>query len=184
MLPCSKPGHLYCIDLESYNAGVPYADSFYVQTHYCMTSVPEGGSNLRVYSQVKYRKSVWGLVKGELNNIDFNSSITKLNEKKKTGKSKIYIDYFTGFIEKNCYAGMEDYLRHLIKALSVECEESNLGVEIKRKARRRRRLTGATTSPVVADHLQSPHQAVAADLPRVYSNNGEKKKENIFFLRY
>ncbi|XP_066997865.1 protein Aster-B isoform X2 [Anabrus simplex] len=64
MLPCSKPGHLYAIDVESTNAGIPYADSFYVTTHYCLSRVGENESCLAVYSQIKYKKSVWGLVKG------------------------------------------------------------------------------------------------------------------------
>ncbi|XP_025601796.2 protein Aster-B-like [Athalia rosae] len=141
MLPCSRPGHLYCIDIESTNAGIPYADSFSVHTHYCMTSSTDGETNFEVYSQIKYKKSVWGLVKS--------------------------------FIEKNCYAGLEEYFSSLIKALSVECEEGNVGVGLKRKTRRRRRLTGAAatlqTHPV--DHLQSSHQAVTTDLPQVYNNN-------------
>ncbi|XP_046427747.1 protein Aster-B isoform X3 [Neodiprion lecontei] len=142
MLPCSRPGHLYCIDIESNNAGIPYADSFSVHTHYCMTSSTEGETNLAVFSQIKYKKNVWGLVKS--------------------------------FIEKNCWAGLEEYFGSLVKALSVESEEGNVGVGLKRKARRRRRLTGAGASLQAhpTDHLQSCHQAVTADLPRVYNNNG------------
>ncbi|XP_015524973.1 protein Aster-B isoform X1 [Neodiprion pinetum] len=141
MLPCSRPGHLYCIDIESNNAGIPYADSFSVHTHYCMTSSTEGETNLAVFSQIKYKKNVWGLVKS--------------------------------FIEKNCWAGLEEYFGSLVKALSVESEEGNVGVGLKRKARRRRRLTGAGASLQAhpTDHLQSCHQAVTADLPRVYNNN-------------
>lgn len=66
MLSCSKPGEMYVIEVESSNAGVPYADSFYIATHFCLT---RGAHNfeatLSVYCQIKYRKSVWSLVKGK-----------------------------------------------------------------------------------------------------------------------
>lgn len=64
MNPCSKAGQLYSIDVESLNAGVPYADSFYVCVHYCLQKVSETHSSLLMFVQVKYKKSVWGLVKG------------------------------------------------------------------------------------------------------------------------
>lgn len=36
MRECSKPGELYSIDVDSVNAGIPYADSFMVIIHYCL----------------------------------------------------------------------------------------------------------------------------------------------------
>lgn len=64
MLPCSKPGEIYAIEIEACNAGIPYADAFYVTTHYCLTRGKDPGtSTIAVYCQIKYRKSVWGLVK-------------------------------------------------------------------------------------------------------------------------
>lgn len=68
MLPCSRPGHLYCIDVESINAGIPYADSFSVLTHYCMSNISENETSLTVYSQIKYKKSVWGFMKSKFQN--------------------------------------------------------------------------------------------------------------------
>lgn len=65
MLPCSTPGHLYCIDVEATNAGIPYADSFSILSHYCMTSVSENETTLAVYSEMKYKKNVWGLAKSK-----------------------------------------------------------------------------------------------------------------------
>ncbi|GLV31450.1 GRAM domain containing 1B [Carabus blaptoides fortunei] len=64
MLPCSRPGHLYSIDVETVNAGIPYADSFYVTVHYCIQRISDVESHFSVFAQIKYRKSVWGLVKG------------------------------------------------------------------------------------------------------------------------
>lgn len=63
MLPCSKPGELYSIDVEAVNSGIPYADSFYITTHYCLNKVGENETSFSVFSNVKYKKSVWGLVK-------------------------------------------------------------------------------------------------------------------------
>ncbi|XP_065170419.1 protein Aster-B isoform X2 [Atheta coriaria] len=64
MIPCSKAGRLYSIDAETVNAGVPYADSFCVLVHYCIHRVSENQTSIAVYGQIKYKKSVWGLVKG------------------------------------------------------------------------------------------------------------------------
>lgn len=65
LLSCSKPGEMYAIEVESTNAGIPYADSFYIATHFCLTRGSHNGETLlAVYCQIKYRKSVWGFVKG------------------------------------------------------------------------------------------------------------------------
>ncbi|KAG5861896.1 hypothetical protein JTB14_007495 [Gonioctena quinquepunctata] len=64
MLPCSKAGQLYSIDLDAMNAGIPYADSFFVSFHYCLEKVSDTSSSMKVFAQIKYKKSVWGLVKG------------------------------------------------------------------------------------------------------------------------
>lgn len=37
MRDCSKPGQLYSIDVSAVQGGIPYADSFYVTQHYCMS---------------------------------------------------------------------------------------------------------------------------------------------------
>lgn len=63
MLPCSKPGQLYSIDVESLNAGIPYADSFSVLSHYCLKSVSENETCLTIYSKMHYKKSVWAIAK-------------------------------------------------------------------------------------------------------------------------
>ncbi|XP_056647919.1 protein Aster-B-like isoform X1 [Diorhabda sublineata] len=114
MNPCSKAGHLYSIDVESLNAGVPYADSFYVFVHYCLQKVSENQSSLQMFAQVKYKKSVWGLVKG--------------------------------MIERNAYSGIEDYGAHLTRALHAEGDDSI--PEIKRKAKRKRRINSSTRGTI------------------------------------
>lgn len=76
MLPCSKPGELYAVDAKSVNAGVPYADSFYVTTHYCISRASESKSCLAVYAQVKFKKSLWVFVKSKYEskyNVNSNS---------------------------------------------------------------------------------------------------------------
>ena len=64
------------------NAGIPYADSFYVELSYCLSNVGseyntlaggnwktktniEHGSQLVVFASIKYKKTVWGLVKSK-----------------------------------------------------------------------------------------------------------------------
>ncbi|CAG9858589.1 unnamed protein product [Phyllotreta striolata] len=108
MNPCSKAGELYSIDIESLNAGVPYADSFFVCVHYCIQKVSETHSSIVMYVQVKYKKSVWGLVKG--------------------------------MIERNCYAGIEDYAAHLTRALRAEAGDEGIPESKKRSRARKRRI--------------------------------------------
>ncbi|KAF5270412.1 hypothetical protein FQR65_LT05600 [Abscondita terminalis] len=104
MLPCSKAGSLYAIDVEAINSGIPYADTFLVNSHYCLKKISETQTSLHVYAQIKYKKNVWGLVKG--------------------------------FIEKNCWLGLEDYFKSLGKSIYAESEE--IIPAVKRKSRRRR----------------------------------------------
>lgn len=84
MRTCSKPGQLYSIDATSVNSGeftssikdqetltnlcfllgIPYADSFCVHTHYCMRKTADDSTMMSVHAQIKYKKSVWGVIKG------------------------------------------------------------------------------------------------------------------------
>ncbi|XP_052804173.1 protein Aster-B-like isoform X2 [Mya arenaria] len=66
----SQPGVMYLIDAECTPLGIPYSDAFYVMNRYCLTRVSKGKCRLRVTSEVKYRKSLWGVVK---NMIERNS---------------------------------------------------------------------------------------------------------------
>lgn len=126
MLPCSRPGQLYAIDIESVNAGIPYADSFSVWVHYCIEKVADKESQLVVYAQIKYRKSVWGLVK----------STQQPNTRHNNLNNPFVI--ILGLIEKNCWSGLEEFFNSLAKSLHLECEEIIHPV-VKRKARRRRK---------------------------------------------
>ncbi|XP_071454915.1 protein Aster-B-like [Hetaerina americana] len=212
MLPCSRPGYLYSIDVEAHNSGIPYSDSFYCFTHFCLSraatvevkgpgvgsewqppslgcsSTSGGGGTpspppasstpiqhgapppappqeapttpgvappspttppspvpprspshnhhhasphsssciLSIFTQIKYKKSVWGLVKS--------------------------------IIEKNSWSGLEEFYQSLVAALQLECEKMlsrgglavvhsgspgvNMAVGGKRKARMRRRRHG------------------------------------------
>ncbi|CAH1797342.1 unnamed protein product [Owenia fusiformis] len=72
----SKPGIIYVVDCEVANQGIPYADSFYVVQRYCITRVLNHKCRLRITSEIKYKKYVFGLVK---NFIDKNT-IAGLND--------------------------------------------------------------------------------------------------------
>ncbi|XP_023212269.1 GRAM domain-containing protein 1B-like isoform X1 [Centruroides sculpturatus] len=63
LLKQSKPGHMYIIDCDVVNTGIPYSDTFSVKSFYCLTRVSNRHSRLRVHGYVHYKKSVWGLVK-------------------------------------------------------------------------------------------------------------------------
>ena len=59
------PGSIYLVDQETHNTGIPYAESFYVGVHFCIAKVAKNSTRLAVYGAVKYKKTVWGLVKSE-----------------------------------------------------------------------------------------------------------------------
>lgn len=59
----SRPGQQYIIDIEVANAGIPYADSFYVTSHFFLTRITDNESRMSVIATIKYKKTVWGLVK-------------------------------------------------------------------------------------------------------------------------
>jgi hypothetical protein len=121
MLNISRPGRIYVIEVEANNAGIPYADSFFIQNHVCLLKVSESQSRLCIFTQIKYRKSVWGLVKG--------------------------------FIEKNTWAGVDDFYSSLTRALLAEAEALLAGEATsapgKRKSRivRHRRSRGHHLTP-------------------------------------
>nr|XP_017032979.1 serine-rich adhesin for platelets isoform X9 [Drosophila kikkawai] len=105
MRECSKPGELYSIDVNSVNAGIPYADSFSVLIHFCLARTVDDHTMLSIHTQIKYKKSIWGVVKG--------------------------------FIEKNTWAGLEDFFGAQLHALQSEtCIPPAKG-----KGRRPRRAT-------------------------------------------
>jgi len=107
----SSPGRIYNVDVETTNADIPYADTFYVETHYCIVKVGEGESLLTVLCDIKYKKAPWGLVRS--------------------------------FIEKNCWAGIEEHYQALAGSLDREVEvrllEAEPGVEGKGKKVGRKR---------------------------------------------
>ncbi|EDW63954.2 uncharacterized protein Dvir_GJ10381, isoform F [Drosophila virilis] len=112
MRECSKPGELYSIDVNSVNAGIPYADSFSVLIHFCLARTVDDHTMLSVHAQIKYKKSIWGVVKG--------------------------------FIEKNTWAGLEDFFGAQLHALQSEtCIPPAKG-----KGRRPRRGTSTQARPM------------------------------------
>ena len=65
LLDISRPGDMYAVNADVSNAGIPYADTFYVAIHYCLLRCGHKQSRLVVHAQIKYKKSVWGIVKSE-----------------------------------------------------------------------------------------------------------------------
>ncbi|XP_055007071.1 protein Aster-C isoform X2 [Boleophthalmus pectinirostris] len=59
----SREGQYYLVDSEVYTHDVPYHDYFYTQNRYYIISISKRKCRLRVYTDVKYKKQPWGLVK-------------------------------------------------------------------------------------------------------------------------
>ncbi|CAH0720256.1 unnamed protein product, partial [Brenthis ino] len=66
MNKCSRPGALYSIECTSENAGIPYADYFSVQAHYCLRRAAPDATALVLCGHVRYKKTMWPLVKAFL----------------------------------------------------------------------------------------------------------------------
>jgi len=63
MYPESRPGQFYLIDTECVNGGIPYGENFYVVNRFCIARISSSKCRLRITSQIKYRKNVWGIIK-------------------------------------------------------------------------------------------------------------------------
>ncbi|XP_077591739.1 protein Aster-C isoform X2 [Stigmatopora nigra] len=59
----SREGEYYLVDSEVYTHDVPYHDYFYTQNRYQIKSHSKRKCRLKVYTDVKYKKQPWGLVK-------------------------------------------------------------------------------------------------------------------------
>uniref|UniRef100_UPI0037E73226 protein Aster-C isoform X2 n=1 Tax=Semicossyphus pulcher TaxID=241346 RepID=UPI0037E73226 len=59
----SRDGHYYLVDSEVFTHDVPYHDYFYTQNRYYIIRTSKRKCRLRVYTDVKYKKQPWGLVK-------------------------------------------------------------------------------------------------------------------------
>ncbi|XP_042231362.1 protein Aster-B-like isoform X3 [Homarus americanus] len=76
----SKHGEIYTVDAEACNAGIPYADSFFVSNHWCLTRESATETRISVWSQVKYKKNVWGFMKGVIDKNAYNGVENLLND--------------------------------------------------------------------------------------------------------
>ncbi|XP_066555168.1 protein Aster-C isoform X2 [Amia ocellicauda] len=59
----SREGQYYMVDAEVYTHDVPYHDYFYTLNRYCIIRSSKRKCRLRIYTDVKYKKQPWGLVK-------------------------------------------------------------------------------------------------------------------------
>ncbi|XP_064104679.1 protein Aster-B-like [Macrobrachium nipponense] len=78
--PFSKHGEIYTVDAEACNAGIPYADSFFVSNHWCLTRESATETRISVWSQVKYKKNVWGFMKGVIDKNAYTGVESLLND--------------------------------------------------------------------------------------------------------
>ncbi|XP_068239051.1 protein Aster-C-like [Palaemon carinicauda] len=68
----SQVGQCYVVATEVVNNGIPYADSFSVYCHYCLIKEPDGRTRITVWTLVKYKKPIWGVVKSMLEKNAYN----------------------------------------------------------------------------------------------------------------
>ncbi|XP_072306943.1 protein Aster-C [Eucyclogobius newberryi] len=59
----TREGQYYLVDCEVYTHDVPYHDYFYTHNRYYIISNSKRKCRLRVYTDVKYKKQPWGLIK-------------------------------------------------------------------------------------------------------------------------
>ncbi|XP_054167370.1 protein Aster-C-like [Oppia nitens] len=95
----SSAGIYYTIKSEAANEGVPYCDTFSMHSLYCLTSETQNMTKVKVYSNVIFKKNVWGL------------SLMKST------------------IEKNSFQGITDFCADVTKQLPQWIKmENNLGI--------------------------------------------------------
>lgn len=63
ILANSKPGEAYVVEFEATNSGIPYADAFSIASHYCLRKEDENKTRIGVWGNIKYKKTLWGLIK-------------------------------------------------------------------------------------------------------------------------
>ncbi|XP_040575774.1 protein Aster-B isoform X3 [Lepeophtheirus salmonis] len=59
----SRPGYYYMIDVDTVNRGIPYADSFYVTSFFCLSRISDNESRVTIKSTINFKKTVWGILK-------------------------------------------------------------------------------------------------------------------------
>ncbi|XP_071439697.1 protein Aster-B-like [Hetaerina americana] len=159
MLPCSKPGQLYSMDMCAYNSGFRYAEAFHCFTHFCLRDTTQepglkennmnaeninshpnrdseisGASlmftcNFSVFSKLVYTKSLWAPVKA--------------------------------LIDKNSWIGIEEFYESLTSKLKEECDHANMRAYIttddtgghKLHRRRKHAIAGPGIADAVAQNI-------------------------------
>lgn len=67
--PDSRPGSHYIVDAEVNNLEVPYADTFYTATRFCLLKVSNNRTRVKVHCEIKYKKTAWAPIKGMYRNV-------------------------------------------------------------------------------------------------------------------
>ncbi|XP_071095705.1 protein Aster-B-like [Haliotis cracherodii] len=142
----SEPGLMYLIDTDCMNGGIPYADAFFVANRYCLTRVSKNKCRIHVSSEVRYKKSVIGIVKGMIE----RSAVGGLT------------DYFRALSA------------HLRREAERQETISNSQKPAKKKLRRRRKIVG-NTSEVVMPLRQPERQMSAPPSPVKHMGNRDMK---------
>ncbi|XP_065565481.1 protein Aster-B-like isoform X2 [Artemia franciscana] len=149
----TQPGLMYSIDCEIQNSGIPYSDTFYVLSHFCLTRVSLYETKLSVTSSITYNKSVWGVIKN--------------------------------FIEKNTWAGMEEYYNHLERYLRAlpppehpiqEHRNSKKEGKARRNAVQRQRRVRTHSRGDMESFTAPPPSIILAGGNPTSSNDGDSNK--------
>nr|XP_022324315.1 GRAM domain-containing protein 1B-like isoform X4 [Crassostrea virginica] len=73
------PGTYFTVDTECSCLGIPYGTTFIVVNKYCVSKVSRSKSRIQISSEVKYKKSVWGLVKSMIEKNSIQGCIDYFN---------------------------------------------------------------------------------------------------------
>ncbi|XP_071439698.1 protein Aster-B-like [Hetaerina americana] len=181
MLPCSKPGQLYSIDMRAYNSGFHNAEAFHYFNHFCLrdtTQEPESkendmnGENINshpnrdpqissgslkftchfsVFSKIVFTKSLWAPVKT--------------------------------LLSKASWFGVEEYFGYLTSKLKEECDHGNIRAYIttddtgghKIHRRRKHTIEGPGIADAVAPNID--HTLRSSKISKGRKKKKEKLKE-------
>lgn len=162
----SKPGSLYVVDTECSMAGIPYADAFLVVNRFCISRVTHQKSRLRITTEMRYKKSVWGLAKSMIEKNGYQGS-------------------------EDFFKTLDAHLKREVEKLQ-ESTKGSQTQSLKRKLRKRRTRTNTTnmenvnmkqTKPGMSRHLslmenkQSRHTPQAAPPSPIRSVSSHREEK-------
>ncbi|EDV25626.1 uncharacterized protein TRIADDRAFT_55922 [Trichoplax adhaerens] len=115
----SRKGHIYIVDCEVYNSpSIPYGESFYTQERFIVTRISHNKCRLRVSGGIKYKKSVWTIVKSLIDKNVYEG----LDATLKVLHKHVENDIDNGSVVTRNRRKLKNNIKHLAKEVPEICD--------------------------------------------------------------